>query len=82
LFAVAEAEQEHEAAQVDAQLVKVVAVVSELGGEAVGECRFLVAGQPVGEEYEQIGELDRVAEVEAELGDVTSSVRWAGRGVG
>jgi hypothetical protein len=37
-----------EAAQVVAQLVDVVAVVSDLGGEAVAEGRLLVAGQLVG----------------------------------
>jgi hypothetical protein len=82
LFAVALAEQEHEAVQVVAQLVEVVAVVSDEGGEAVGEGLSLAAGQPVGEEAEQFGEFDGVAEFEADLGHVISSVRCACRRIG
>jgi hypothetical protein len=63
LFAVAEAEQEHEPVQVVAQFVEVVVVVSDVSGEAVGEGLSLAAGEPVGEAGEQFGEYDGVAEL-------------------
>jgi hypothetical protein len=58
------------------------AVVADEGGEAVSERLSLAGGRPVGEEGEQLGELDGVAEFEADLRHVISSVRCARRGVG
>jgi hypothetical protein len=53
--------------KVGGELVDVVAGMPDEGGEAVSEGVVLAAGDPVGEEGEQFGELDGVAEVEVEV---------------
>jgi len=67
LFAVALAEQEDEAVKVGSELVDVVAAMPDEGDEAVSEGLVLAARDPVGEEGEEFGELDGVAEVEVDV---------------
>ena len=52
--------------EVGSELVEVVAVVADEVREAVGEGLSLAASEPVGEEGEQFGELDGVAEFEVD----------------
>src|SRR3954447_25019440 len=81
LLVVALAEQEDESVYVVLQLVDAVGVVADEGCEAGGESRPLVAGDPVGEHGEHLGELDCVDGFEVDLGhdqspSVSVSARW------
>ncbi len=53
--------------QVSGQEVSVVGGVADVGGQALAEDGFLAARQPASEEGEHLGELGRIAEVEAYL---------------
>lgn len=56
--------------QISGQDVSVLGGVADVGGQALAEDGFLAARQPAGEEGKHLGELGRITEVEAYLGQL------------